>query len=376
MIRTVAKSAFAGVLLAALAAGCTSGNSAIQPPFTSVNISQIGKLQFAVGTANLQMPPPSSGGSGGTFVGLNTVVTFRKADGTSAFAVNTPKITGPAGFVVPNSAFAGSDGGTNTITGSPQTPTSTNTTFGQQGQATLYGFGPNNYGVSGSAPFGNYDLPFYADVLPGFSSSNTYPETAFYGVPPAFPQGQVSGFSGFNPGFVDFAAKPVSGSYNLAVTVPTSPGSSQPSFTYNTAASMSASRVLPVFSGITFSPTAAGGATIAVTLPAGATEAYMQVSDLSSGAMYGLEYPHSGSQTLPGGSFAGCDVVALVGVAFDYPALEAAEPMNVSQTPNIKGSHNQDDISVNFPIEAQIAASGGGSCSSSLRIRHHQRHWR
>jgi hypothetical protein len=57
------------------------------------------------------------------------------------------------------------------------------TTFGTSGAATLYGFGPNNYGTSAAALYGTYPLPFYADLLGGGS----YPATEFNGLPPAFP---------------------------------------------------------------------------------------------------------------------------------------------------------------------------------------------
>jgi hypothetical protein len=367
MRRFASLAPLAASFLACGLAACTSGNSAIQPPYQSVNISQIGKLQFAVGTANIALGGSSSDGS---FVGLNTVETFRKADGTSATAVNTPAITGPSGFVVPTSCQAGNDAGTNMITGVAQQSTAT-TTFGTGGQATLYGFGPNNYGPSGSVVFGDYALPFYFDTLPGSScsSSSGYPTTAFYGVPPAFPGTSIAGFPGYNLGFVDFAAKPVSGSYGLAVTVPTSPGSSQPPYTYHASASMSATRVLPVFDAISFVPTINGGGTVHAGLPAGATEAYVQLIDFNSGAEFGFAYHASSSQTLANGSLANCDTVEVVGVAFDYRALEAAAPKNTAQTPPIKGTHGQSDVSQSLPQFVQLPPSSSSSGCSSARKR-------
>ncbi|MBV9103540.1 MAG: hypothetical protein JO060_08105 [Candidatus Eremiobacteraeota bacterium] len=329
------------VVLVAALGGCTSGNSAIEPPFQSVNVSQIGKLQFSVGTANIMISP-----SGGVFVGLNTVVTFRKANGTSAFAVNTPVITGPAGFVVPKSGQAGADAGTSHISGTPQLG-STVTTFGTSGQATLYGFGPNNYGPSGSFPPGNYALPFYADVMPGYSSSSPYPQTTFYGVPPAFPPSSI--ITGYNLGFVDFAAKAVSGTYQLAVTVPVSPGSSQQTFTYTASASMNAARPLPDFLTATFTPDKNGGGTVNIGLPPGATEAYAQLNDTTSGAIFGFAFHSSTSQTLPDGSLSSGDGYSFVAVAFDYPALEAAAPKSTVQTPKIVGPSGQDDVTVTYP---------------------------
>jgi hypothetical protein len=348
--------------------GCTSGNSAIQPPYQSTNISTVGKLQFEVGTATIAMQSSSVE----PYIGLNTVVTFRQSGGDSATAVNTPVITGPPGFKVPNSPGAGDDAGTNHISGSPQSTSSASTTFGEVGQATLYGFGPNNYYTSGSTYFGNFAVPFYNDQLAGSTSSGGYPQTAFYGVPPAFPASPVSGFPGFNLGFVDFIAPAVSGTYQLAVTVPTAPGSSQAPYTYHANASMKISRVLPVFDGGAFTSNASGGGHVKVVLPAGTNEAYVQIVDFYSGAQFGLAFHGSSTQTLPDGSLAPCDVYELIGAAFDYPALEAAAPKNTQQTPKIRGSHGQDDVTVSYPQFGQVPpppSSSGCSSSSSGHTR-------
>jgi hypothetical protein len=370
----VHRTGLAGALVA-LAAGCTSGNSAIQPPYQSVNISTTGKLQFAVGTAAVGLPPPSSGPATAQ-LGLNTVVTFRKADGTSAFAVNMPVITGPPGFVVPNVCQAGIDGGTNHISGLAQM-SSARSTFGTTGQAALYGFGPNNYNVSGSTPFGNYSVPFYAAAASNSSncsssSSGSYPATAFYGVAPAFPSTSVASFAGYNLGFVDFLATPVSGTYGLAVTVPTSPGSSQGAYTYHALAALNATRVLPVFTAASFNPNTSGGGTVSVKLPAGTREAYAQLSDSTSGATFGFAFHSSSSQALGAGSMSPCDSFELVAVGFDYPALEAAAPKNTAQTPPIVGSHGQSDVTVSFPAVGQMppaSSSSGCSSSGSSRVR-------
>jgi len=81
--------------LGGILAGCGSGNSSLQPPFTPIDVAANSTLQFAVGTANINGTP-----------GLNTVVTFRnQKNGLAATLLNTPSITGPASFV--NKAVAG-----------------------------------------------------------------------------------------------------------------------------------------------------------------------------------------------------------------------------------------------------------------------------
>ena len=99
--------------------GCTSGNSAIEPPFHSTSLADL-KLQFAVGTANIGIAGPSGSGQA-QFVGLNTVVTFRQPDGSSGTLLNTPAISGPPSLRIPATADAGTDAGSNHISGSPQT---------------------------------------------------------------------------------------------------------------------------------------------------------------------------------------------------------------------------------------------------------------
>src|SRR5579862_4594753 len=69
-------------------AGCGANSAGV--PISSVNPTSpsYGKLQFAVGTANIY----------GTATGLNVVSTLRQPAGTSAIGVSTPSITGPFTF--------------------------------------------------------------------------------------------------------------------------------------------------------------------------------------------------------------------------------------------------------------------------------------
>src|SRR5438270_3517589 len=111
--------------------GVTNGNSFV-PDQNQTPLAGLGKLTFSVGTAKLQ---------DGT-TGLNVVAYLRTASGSTAYLVNTPSITGPAGFAIPSSSQtangaggSGADGGTATIGSTAQTatPPPAGTTFGTAG---------------------------------------------------------------------------------------------------------------------------------------------------------------------------------------------------------------------------------------------------
>jgi len=368
----------------AAATGCTSGNSAIAPAFQSANISQIGKLQFAVGTANIaglavagaRVKRAKAGqAASGPQVYLNTVVTFRQASGSSAFAVDEPQIVGPSGFTVPSTSDAYTDGGTNTINSTPQSPSapaSQMTTFGTAGQAQLYGFGPGNAVISGSPGFGVYSLPFYAANL-GFPSSATPQQMPFAGTAPTFSLPSTAGFPGFNEGFTDFAATAVSGSYTLNVTIPTSPGSSQKSYTYTKSATLNAGKILPTFQTPQITPNADGSVAVTLVAPTGVSEAYGEFfvpSPSGGGTNYTLFYRFSNgpteTQVLPAGTLGTCTGFVVESVGFDYPAYEAIGAVNRSQTPTIVGSSGQDDITVSAPATGEtVGPSSNPSCGSS-----------
>ncbi|MBC5810119.1 MAG: hypothetical protein GIW95_04570, partial [Candidatus Eremiobacteraeota bacterium] len=218
----------AACLLGGFLAGCTSGQSS-GPGFTPVNPLTTNVLQFAVGTANI--------GSTGT-IGLNTVVTLRQPNGLDGTLLNQPIITGPAGFLNTGSATgscsvasptttgvaqpsgAGTDAGTNQITGSPQPLPAGSfaicTTLGTSGGAFGFGFQPANSTTAAGVSFGRYSLPAYT------ASANQLP---YIGGPPQFPQARdgtfPSGFQGYPMGFTDFNVPPVLGTYNLNVVIPT-----------------------------------------------------------------------------------------------------------------------------------------------------------
>ena len=332
---------FGLAVLAVAVTSCTSGNTAVPPAQTVVNPLQAGKLQFAVGTANIN----------GT-TGLNTVVTLRKADGTSAALFSTPTIVGPAGFIVPMATDANNDAGTNAITGAFPQQLGTSappTTFGASGGVFGLGFQPDNSTTGGAASFARYALPFYAT-----------PKLTYLAGPPAFPQTRdgntASGFAGWTLGFTDFAAIPVAGTYSLSVQIPTGfDGAGNPtSGTLTAGAALGTITPLPTFAKPTFTADGAGGGSVAVTVPAGITEAYVYVVDTTAGT--GTDcFPGSQTLVLPPnlGPTAGAasnrsicsgDTVATYAAGFDYAVTDAAYPFSKTQTPAISGANGQADI--------------------------------
>ncbi len=341
---------------------CTSGQSAIEPAFTSANVATQSKLQFAVGTANRN----------GT-VGLNTVVTFRQGNGLSAVLVDTPAIVGPTGFVNNGGVAANSNNGTNAITGTPQEaaglPDNPATTFSQTGGAFAYGFAPINSTTSGAASFSAYSLPFYGTVAS--ASGGTATALAYYvgpgnSVVPNFRDGtQPSGFLGYNPGFVDFTSVVLAtGTYTLTVNVGTANTAAIAPFTAT--GTLTSLTPLPVFPAPTFTSNGAGGGTIGLNVPAGVTEAFAEVRDLTSGNYYTFVTRTTGVQTIAvpnnigtiAGGVAGPTLtvggtVRVYAVGFDYPAIEALSyGSNIPQTPTIVGANGQADMTASNYISA------------------------
>lgn len=349
----------AGALLAGCSGGLSTNGSSYSPPVSPTNLTN-NVLEFAVGTANFR---------GTTY--LNTVVSYRQANGASAVLLDTPTITGPAGFAVPAVASAGTDAGTNHLSGTPQsvptnppgTPPPT-TTFGQSGGAFSYGFAPFNSNTLGTAFYpGNPAL--YAQ--PFFIASAS--KLRFYGGPPAFPffnDGTFPpGFAGYSQGFTMFGTTPVTGQYTLSVNVPaanTSAITPTANATLNTATAVVG---VPTISAIT--KDGSGGLSGTVTPGSASTETLVYVVDTVVGLAYTVGpikgtaaqtftlpnnlapcTPPSGQQHCSGatGSIATGDTYAIYAVSFDYPAFEAAPPGSTSATPTITGANGQADLGV------------------------------
>ena len=351
-----------------LAAGCTSGNGALEPPFTSANLNA-SKVQLAVGVATF---------TDGT-KGLNVVATARQPDGLSAALVNTPTITGP--FTVPAAASAGTDAGTGHISATPQTlpgNTPVATTFNQTGGVFAYGFAPENSTTSGAASYGAYAQPFYGTPdLTGNQLIGTA-ATPYRGGPPAYKNVRdgtfPTGFIGYPLGSTTFALTPVVGAYNLSVSIAS--GNTKGTTLTAPAATLANATGLPAFAAApTFVADGAGGGTARCVAPAGATETIVEIVDLSAASSnlavapvyYTFEATTGGTVTetladnlgpaLPGAtspSLPTGDSIQVECIAADYPLFEAGPPANLQQTPTLLGAAGQADISFSPPFLGTI----------------------
>jgi hypothetical protein len=303
---------------------CTAGQTG-PPPVTVVNPTSAGKLQFAVGTANVA----------GT-AGLNVVATYRQANGSSAVLVNTPKLTGP--FTLPAattpSGFYGGGAGGLFVQGDPQATADTgpgadevanhyiggtaqtqasnpnqgiSSTLGSSGGVFGNGFFPGNYTSTGNPySYNPYYQPFYA-------GDATATGTAFLaaGGPPVFDPNKDGGgtqdgkfsvaISGISLGLSVFAGvTPGAGQYNLQVTIPTAgfPVVTAP------AATLSSTALLPAAATPVVSLNDDGSGAVSYALPAGVVGAYVQLVDTdycNGGSIvpYTFWVTASGSQAIP-----------------------------------------------------------------------------
>lgn len=336
--------AVAAVALLTALAGCTSGQSGVEPAFQSVNLNA-NKLQFAVGVATF---------ANGT-TGLNVVPTFRQPNGLSATLLNTPLLAGP--FVVPAVAAAGADAGTGMISGSPQVQpgqTPASTTFGQAGGIFSSGFAPENSTTAGSASFNIYATPFYT-VKGGPVSA-----TLYRGGPPAYPQvrnGQFpAAFVGFPQGFTSFIVSPGVGTYSLSVGI--QDGNGATTTIAAPPATLSSAAGLPASAAPTATKDGSGGLTVSFTAPAGTTESLVDIVDRSANAYYTVLTTGAGPQSAvlpanlgpfsggqPTASIAAGDAFSIRIVNLDYPGFESGVPQNTQQTPTLAGPNGQADIS-------------------------------
>lgn len=306
---------------AALLAGCGGGGGSNGiPPITASNPLANGKLQFAVGTANLY----------GTSTGLNVVSTYRQSSGLSAVTVDTPTITGP--FTLPTAGtvttgapsfdpystiLAGpsvEEVAANNITGTSQTvhpgtpacdqttpctvPSGTTTatiapntsTFGQAGGVFVNGISPGNYTNQGVAS--SYD-PYSEPIFDTASGNQFVP----FGGPPAFPGangiGLRDGVSNIGTGVVGipegvsafFGVGVATGAYTLSLQVPTGFSGSTPTFgTTSASATMTSTATLGTITAPTLTLDGNGGGSFSVaSLPTGVTEEIVQIVDNGNG---------------------------------------------------------------------------------------------
>ena len=317
------KSLFAAAGIAILT-GCGGNYDSLITSTTKIDVQDNSVLEFRVGTA---LFPDGT-------TGLNTVVSFRSSTGTSAATTDTPTITGPAGFVVPDNpqtdpsaAAKNTDVGTNTIRGTPG-GSSAITTFGTAGGAFAYGFEDVNqvFGTNSFAEFvsnvadntalyqdtdstivvgsgkGNVQGVIGPKVLGAAklgAIGNAYPmpmyapeqsRLPFLLGPPAvlnFHTGNFSSlFLGYDSGFTAFAATPVAGTYTLQVAVPSTTQQNSASFTQS-ATLATGPRWARSRRPSSVNSTGDGGATFTVAAPpAGVTNQLLYVVDVSATTAY------------------------------------------------------------------------------------------
>jgi len=371
------------VALLGIATGCTSGNSGLQPAYTSATLSN-DKIQAAVGVATF---------NDGT-TGLNVVATWRQPNGDSATGLSTPTITGPANFVVPPSSEAGDDAGTNVISGSLQVlpgQSAKPSTLSTNNGIFSYGIQPDNSDTSGSLISSFNTLPFYAAdedpncTLP--SPPGPCPQDSFIGGPPAFPNfrngNYPAAFNGYSEGFTTFYATPVTGTYGVKLTIQTSNAGTYVSPTAS--GTLTSLKGLPAWTTTpVLTPDGSGGAKITFKPPAGVTETIVNVQDETSGGVFtavaaagvtSVAIPgnigpgNPPTTTFAGGTSPDMLLVQLIGV--DYPAFEAAPPINTSQTPTLTGTAGQTDVTF-----GDYSGAYGGALAPSSLYKHKLQHYR
>jgi len=442
-------------------AGCTAGGTgAPNINRTNPHDPNFAALQFAVGTVNLY----NNGNPG-----LNVVSTLRQPNGTSATGVNTPSISGPFTFAIAAVPGTGTlsdlyttipiggpslpetSAGTPMITGTSQTVhpgtpfcdttsgtpgfvncppgfTPTDTSFGQSGGVYASGLGPfNANGGSGTAySYQPYAQPFYG-------SGDGVRQLVPWGGPPAFdPDGNGMGtrdglvplfadsfnspvFLGVGEGITAFEfITPLAGQYTLSTQIGTLGSGGAPTITTLTAtATLNSLALLSALTTPLVAPDANGdgGATFTATLPAGVSEALVQIVDwgpgggpLNGGASVGncqgpkgpafapvyysvfitasgnyqLGTLHGANSNLSGGitnltpthsicsltdnqnppdglpAVAAGDNFTVEMIGFDYPAYEQVASLlqsTVPQRPTIVGANGQADITISRPME-------------------------
>lgn len=406
---------------AVVLAGCSASGVNPIAPSRVCNLSS-NVLQLNVGTANLFGDTPAA-----AVAGTNVAVTYRQSGSANCFAgnsgtlVNSPTLTRPAAIAAapgtPDAFLATilggpdpSEVGKTSMNSTPQTPNAANTTtFGTNGGAFGLGLEPFNTSTVSGVPDSlvPYPVPVYDPlVLGGGADANAFTPG---GGPPAFniagnTAAVLAGFNAISEGLDVFAIAPALGAYQLTVSVPANTGT----VTASATATMSSAALLPAFVSPVPVVSAAGVVTTPVVLPAGVTEAYIQITDFGptvkgatscSGATaaapnyYTVVLKASGTATFTGdavctaaqnttasGSASDGDAFTVQAIGFNYGAYEASYPNSLGQvTPSLTGTGSpQANITVssqviyNLPIAGGIINGPGGAVlpSGSVRVRH------
>lgn len=453
--------AFVLLLFGSLAA-CTAG-STTAPSITQQNPldPNFSKVQLAVGTANIY----------GVTSGLNVVSTLRQPNGQSAVGVNTPTLVGSFAFTagaVPGVGGALADPYTTVFNAGPSL---SETTGSPRISGTLQSVHPGtpNCDGTGAVPAGFISCPagiapnttsfgqsggvFAIGFLPANAVPNTgqgysyapYPQPMYdttghtllipWGGPPAFnPDNNgmgtrdgliILGIDSFNlPYFLGVAegitafegVTPAIGAYTLNVQIAFLNNSGQPvTGTVAASARLGSLALLPTVVAPLVTPNGSGdgGATFTAALPAGVTEAYIQIVDYGPGAgpahgpgtaanchgpkgtafapvYYTVHVTSSGPAVLPALNGPNCEGAAApagcstpgavipspsictgpqnaatghgtVGdnftvqmIGFNYPAYQVALGLTQAttpQTPQLAGPSGQSDITLSLPVE-------------------------
>ncbi len=304
------KAVTAGAMLALLLSDCSSSGSNPQPVTTANPL--LGKLQLAVGTANIF--GDLGGAAAGSATGLNVVTTFRQVAGqqtvgASATLVNTPALSGPMTLPAPNPV---PDNYGATLVSGPTPSETTRSVIAATAQppAGTYPVAPSSFGVSNGAfssgiePFngtvvgGPGALPagqpvsFAPNVVPAYDPlAATGDPNAFvpFGGPPAFDLnktgrgtrdglGEPSTQLGIEEGLNVFqGVVPGAGTYVLNVIVP----ALSANLPLTATGTLQSTALLPAIAPpATVTTDGNGGlSAIPVTVPAGVTEAYVQITD-------------------------------------------------------------------------------------------------
>lgn len=389
--------------------------------------------------------------SNGSFADLYTTLVLGSPSlpETSASA---PLISGTQQSVHPGTPFCDTTTPVAGFITCPAGISPTDTSFGQSGGVFASGLGPYNAnGGSGTS----YSYQPYPDPLYGNSTTSasvdTHPQFVPWGGPPAFdPPKPASGFPNgtgmgmrdglaplFNDGFnfgtgccnvflgvgegitaFEFVT-PRAGAYTLSDVIATLGSGGGPNVSTLTAqATMTSLAVLPTLATPVVTPDGTGGASFTATLPAGVTEALVQIVDYGPGGgpnngganvancqgpkgtnfapmyytvfinasgTYQLGNLHGANTNLTGGvsnltpSHSICtladnqtppdgltpanagDNFTVQMIGFDYPAYEMAHSLllsTVPQRPALTGGNGQADLTISIPNEEDWQPGG------------------
>ena len=389
--------------VALLLAGCSGSGTNPIAPSRVCNLA-LNVLQLNVGTANLFGDTPAA-----AIAGTNVAVTYRQsasancAVGDSGTLVNSPILTRPAVIAaaagVPDSFLAtilggpdASEVGHTSMTSTPQTPNAANTTtFGVNGGAFGLGLEPFNISNVSGVPDSvfPYPVPLYDPIVAaGGANPNAFTPG---GGPPAFViAGNIAavkgGFKAVSEGLDVFAIAPAVGAYSLTVNVPANTGA----VTATAAATLTSAALLPAFVSPVPVVAATGGVTAVTVLPAGVTEAYVQITDFGpttalasscvgaskgSPVYYTVVIKATGTATFPAGTICTAaqnttangsasdgDAFTVQGIGFDYGAFEASYPSSlgvVSPSLTGAGASHQSDVTISSQGLFNLPVGGG-----------------